>query len=280
MTTTSPSWFDVPRPIHNLFKLFPLQVYAAEPLPARAPGRNRRRAQLYVFASEEGAVQGLPSYNPTCLKWQTYLRIAGLDIDIIPSTNHASPSGSLPYLLPESSDSRSSIPLTGEKISQYAQKYTSIRDRTSPRVDVYLSLLAQSVRPAWLHTLYINPSHTTLLSNLYLPSSPLLRTSLLHTLRSAATSEILKTTRRPLLQPAQLYRDAKTAFATLSTLLGANEWFFGAEEPGLFDAEVFAYTYLILDDSLGWKDDTLARCVANRENLVEHRKRLYERCWG
>lgn len=69
--TQSPEpWFAVPRPIRNLFDLFPLRVLASEELPARAPAAARRRAALYVFADDGEAALGNPSYNPSCLKWQ------------------------------------------------------------------------------------------------------------------------------------------------------------------------------------------------------------------
>ncbi|KID93563.1 hypothetical protein MAJ_10470, partial [Metarhizium majus ARSEF 297] len=276
------SIFAVPRPIRSLFKLFPLRTYEPEPLPARAPDQTRPRAKLYVFSSDEDALRGRPSFNPTCLKWQTYLRMANIQVDLVPSTNHASPSGALPFLLPPTTDSRPDIPLTGTNISHYAHKYSSyssVRESNSPRTEAYLSLIAQSIRPAWLHALYISPRHTPLLARLYLPPSPLVSTPLLHTLRSAATNEILKTTRRPLLLPEQLYSDARTAFQTLDTVLGFDEWFFGANEPALFDAEVFAYTHLILDASFGWQDDALGACLEGCNRLVEHRQRLYEWCW-
>lgn len=64
------SIFAVPRPIRSLFKLFPLRTYEPEPLPARAPDQTRPRAKLYVFSSDEDALRGRPSFNPTCLKWQ------------------------------------------------------------------------------------------------------------------------------------------------------------------------------------------------------------------
>ncbi|OAQ61858.1 mitochondrial outer membrane protein (Sam35) [Pochonia chlamydosporia 170] len=279
-TTTSSSIFTIPTPIRSLFNLFPLQTYDAEPLPARSPSESRTHAKLHIFSIPEDALLNRPSFNPTCLKWQTYLRIANIRTDLIPSTNHASPSGSLPYLLPPSTDSRPDIPLTGHQISQYAQKNSSLRDAPSPKAEAYLSLIAQSIRPAWLYALYLSPTHTSLLTKLYLPSSPLLSTPLLHTLRSAAREEILKATRRHLLLPGQLYDEARTAFEALDTALGKVEWFFGGSEPGLFDAEVFAYTYLILDTEFGWQDDELRDCVGGCENLVAHRRRLYERCWN
>ena len=131
-----------------------------------------------------------------------------------------------------------------------------------------------------LHALYILPSNAPLLSALYLPSSPLLRRPLHHTLHTAATTEILKTTRRALISPSQLYADATEALRALSMRLGEDDWFFGAETPGLFDAEVFSYTYLMLDDALDWQENLLAGCLEQFGNLVRHRKRLYERCWG
>lgn len=58
-------------------------------------------------------------------------------------------------------------------------------------------------------------------------------------------------------------------------LLGEDAYFFGAEEPGLFDAAVFAYTHLMLDDGMmGWAENVLGRYVRRYANLVEHRERI------
>ncbi|TFB06772.1 hypothetical protein CCMA1212_001000 [Trichoderma ghanense] len=117
----------------------------------------------------------------------------------------------------------------------------------------------------------------------YLPPSPILHLPALHALRDAATAEILKTTRcHANISPPQLLADATDALRALSTLLAGDEWFFGRPDPGLFDAEVFAYTWLILDQGFGWAGDfalALEGCLAGLENLVSHRRRLYERCW-
>lgn len=83
---------------------------------------------------------------------QTFLRIAGVDVDLVPSNNHASPSGALPFLLPPSSTSRPSVPLTGAKIHTYARDNAShaIPDISTPRLEAYEALLTQSLRPAWV----------------------------------------------------------------------------------------------------------------------------------
>ncbi|POR36987.1 Uncharacterized protein TPAR_02812, partial [Tolypocladium paradoxum] len=250
--------------------------HARPPAPVRLCRRARgpaRAAELQPVVSEVAADHGAV---------QTYLRIARVDVDLVPSNNHASPSGSLPFLLPSSADARPDVPLTGSKIARYAQDRCSqdLHDISSPRLEVYLALLTQSIRPAWLHALYILPANTPLLAALYLPGNILLRTPLLHTLRTAATAEVLNTTRRPLLSPPQLLADAADAFRSLAALLAEHEWFFAAHAPGMFDAEVFAYTYLILDEGMGWRDDALRTCLAGFPNLVRHSARLYERCWG
>ncbi|KAI9167713.1 Metaxin-1 [Paramyrothecium foliicola] len=283
-------FFAVPAPVRELFKLFPLHVYPAEPLPLRAAdlaSPSSQRPRLFVFSNAVDARDGRPSYNPSCLKWQcttqTILRVAGVDVELVPSNNHASPSGALPFLLPSSPTSYAAVsPLTSSKIGRYAQDHAQdrLRDESHPRLQAYQSLLTQNIRPAWLYALYLLPANDPLLASLYLPSSPFLRLPLRHSLHTAATTEILKTTRRAHITPVQLYTDAAAAFRALSTLLADDEWFFGADGPGAFDADVFAYTYLILDDSLGWQSTELAECLTPFENLLRHRQRLYDMCWG
>ena len=73
-----------------------------------------------------------------------------------------------------------------------------------------------------------------------------------------------------------LYDQAEEAFAALDSLLGDNEWFFGAEKPGLFDASVFAYTHLLLNDGLGkgWLDTRLRDTLMSRQRLIAHRNKI------
>ena len=53
----------------------------------------------------------------------------------------------------------------------------------------------------------------------------------------------------------------------------------GSNEPGLFDAEIFSYTHLILDPRMGiaMTESRLARSLLRYENLVAHRRRVLER---
>ncbi len=73
-----------------------------------------------------------------------------------------------------------------------------------------------------------------------------------------------------------LYSQAEEAFIALDALLGDDEWFFAAEKPGLFDASVFAYTHLLLDDDLGkgWLDTHLRDTLTSRQRLVAHRNKI------
>ena len=109
-----------------------------------------------VGVADDDARHGRPSFNPSCLKWQTLLRIAGVEVELVPSNNHASPSGALPFLIPPTSPtsptSRASVPLTGAKILKYAQGNASnpLPEVSSPRVEAYQALLTQNLRPAWV----------------------------------------------------------------------------------------------------------------------------------
>lgn len=110
--------------------------------------------------------------------------------------------------------------------------------------------------------LYVNLSTT----------SPLVRTALAFQLQQAARDELLKTS--SYIDVAALEGDAQNAFEALSTLLAKDEHFFGRPNPGLFDASVFAYTHLILDEDMGWKHNRLAQLLRQHTNLVQHRERL------
>lgn len=77
-----------------------------------------------------------------------------------------------------------------------------------------------------------------------------------------------------------LHRDCDKAFEALSELLGDDEFFFGKERPGLFDASVFAYTHIFLDESLDWKETKLEEILKQYGNLVEHQSRIIEGWFG
>lgn len=74
-----------------------------------------------------------------------------------------------------------------------------------------------------------------------------------------------------------LFRDAEKAWEALSELLGNDEHFFAEETPGLFDASVFAYTHLLMSESMRWQDKRLANTLANHDNLVRHSERISQR---
>ena len=74
-----------------------------------------------------------------------------------------------------------------------------------------------------------------------------------------------------------LYRNAEQAWEALSELLGDSRFFFEEETPGLFDASVFAYTHLLISDSMQWRDARLTKGLVKHDNLVNHSKRISKR---
>ncbi|CZT44194.1 related to mitochondrial outer membrane protein (Sam35) [Rhynchosporium secalis] len=277
--------FSIPAPIKKLFDLVPVVVYPENPLPQRAP-KSARIPSLYVFSRGQDASAGRPSVNPSCLKWQTYLNISGIDHRLISSNNHASPSGALPFLLPAARTGGSPetlLPVPSNKFVKYATEHGGkVEESNNMRYSAYQSLLDHRIRNAWLFTLYLEPLNFSAVAYpLYVApasSNPIVRASISHQLRNAAESELLKNT--PVIDTDDLYSEADKAFEALSILLGEDSWFFGNDKPALFDASVFAYSQLLLDDDLGWKEKKLCRALRVRDNLVQHRERLVVRYYG
>lgn len=132
-----------------------------------------------------------------------------------------------------------------------------------------------------LYTLYLSPANFQhVAAALYInPSTRFLpvRLALSRTLQAAALAELLTTSST--VSTDTLISDADGAFSALSVLLGNDEWFFGAKEPGLFDASVFAYTYLLID-WMEWREDRLKKTLEEHRNLVEHKDRIVQRFYG
>ncbi|PGH17595.1 hypothetical protein AJ80_04774 [Polytolypa hystricis UAMH7299] len=274
---------SVPAPVKRVFDRFPLATYPPNDVPRRLSNPQHEH-RLYVFIDARGAKHGRPSYNPHCLKWQAYLKFIGINFTIIPSNNHASPTGALPFLLPAASSSGVSadhlVPVPSTKLQKWAieQMHVEEEQQLSIRFDVYASLLDHRIRNAWLYTFYLDQRNFDAIARkFYVNSSTsniIVRAILARQLQQAAKDELLKTS--SYIDVDDIEMEACNAFDALSTLLGPDEHFFGRQTPGLFDASVFAYTHLLLDDSLGWQRNALGKHLSKLENLVQHRQRLLE----
>lgn len=168
--------FSVPAPIKRIFDRFPLVTYPSNDLPHSA-WSDKRGNRLYVFTDAAGARHGRPSFNPQCLKWQVrtrkcsiapvlkyitnliplcvslqaYLRFVGIDVDVIPSNNHASPSGALPFLIP-AHPINNNAPIPSSKLQKWAieQVHCEEEQQLDLRFEVYASLLDHRIRNAWV----------------------------------------------------------------------------------------------------------------------------------
>lgn len=118
---SSSSWITTPAPIRRLFARFPLQVRTAEHLPAtghdcqQARSSDQELSVLYVFNNQDAAATGQPSFNPSCLQHQAWLRIHGVRVKTVASSNHAAPGGALPFLVPARQRQRGYSEKTDEK---------------------------------------------------------------------------------------------------------------------------------------------------------------------
>ncbi|KAI9367809.1 hypothetical protein BJX61DRAFT_268085 [Aspergillus egyptiacus] len=268
-------FFSVPAPVKRVFDRFPLQTYAANDLPHCALS-TRRGNRLFVFVDAGGARRGRPSFNPQCLKWQAYLKFVGIEFEVVPSNNHASPSGVLPFLLPALPVGSGPIP--SSKLQKWAieEVHCEEEQQLNTRFEVYSSLLDTRIRNAWLYSLYLNHENFNAVARpLYVnptTTNSAVRCVIASQLQQAARDELLKIS--PYIDASALEAEAAEAFEALSALLGNKLHFFDRPHPGLFDASVFAYTHLILDQKMGWKYNRLEQLLRQHENLVKHRERL------
>jgi metaxin len=83
---------------------------------------------------------------------QAFLNIAGINHRLVSSSNHASPTGVLPFLLPAASNSlqETSAPITSNKLVKYAEEQgKAVEESSSMRYEAYQSLIDHRIRNAW-----------------------------------------------------------------------------------------------------------------------------------
>ncbi|KAK4175588.1 hypothetical protein QBC36DRAFT_21833 [Triangularia setosa] len=291
---SSPSLWAIPPPLQKLFNHFPLVTLDPNPLPARSQvltSASDTHPTLYVFSSDVDALEGKPSINPTCLKWQTLLRLNHLPFLTLPSSNHASPTGALPFLLPPRN--LSSNPIPSASIPAYISRFTSTKPPIpTPREEAYLSLL-NPLRLAFLYTLYLTPEHSPLLQKFYISpstSSPLLGTVLQSQLSAAASAAVLQSlglhpqTGTGGIDGEELYAEAAEALESLATLLKESPtgWFFGRERPEEFDAGLYGYVGIIMEYMDNTPGGRLGQLVRNAGEgvLVVWWEQIKKEAWG
>ncbi|KAK6526255.1 hypothetical protein TWF694_004862 [Orbilia ellipsospora] len=290
------SMFRAPTFIRTIFDKFPLYSYPVDPSPInsldKTPSEQPHddlfsKNTLYVFSLPGDAQNCSPSFNPACLKWQIYMKIRGVDFRIQSSSNHASPTGSLPFLIVE--PARSSV-VSGRQLAQTvpASKLAQwIEDNAagsvnqvssdSPDYRAFSSLVDRNIRDAWLYAMYVD---NTNLNNITVPkytnSTPLWPVNYLLGLqmRQAALDSLGVNGVGSKVNGEMLYMRANEAWAALSALLGDNKWFFSARDAGLFDASVFAYTHLILTLGLERSGEDLVNGLQQYSNLIDHEQRI------
>ncbi|KAK4200711.1 hypothetical protein QBC40DRAFT_339645 [Triangularia verruculosa] len=294
--SSAPSLWTIPAPLQKLFNHFPLVTLKSNPLPARSQiltSASDTLPTLYIFSSSADALQGKPSINPTCLKWQTLLRLHHIPFLTSPSSNHASPTGSLPFLLPPRTTT-SPHPIPSSSFPAYISRSTNNPHPPppTPREEAYLSLLTP-LRLAYLHTLYLTPPYSPLLKKFYISSSTtsfLLGTILQSQLSTAASAAVLQDLNlHPQSGPGaidldNLYAEAAEALQSLATLLQESPtgWFFGRERPGEFDAGLYGYVGLIMEymDTPEAKLGGLVRQAGGEGVLVRWWGRIRREAWG
>jgi metaxin len=177
-----------------------------------------------------------------------------------------------------------------------AHSSSKIEDSEDLRYEAYASMVNNALRKAWvrwtdrqqsddanqqpqqqLYQLYLHPSNSALVHRLYIKpcsSSSFVQLAISHQLREAAEKELAKTSYSSTISQEDTMREAAKACSAFSELLGEDQWFFGQKQPSMFDASIFAYTHLILDEDLQWGENELGRQVSQHQNLVAHRDRI------
>ncbi|QDS77334.1 hypothetical protein FKW77_005092 [Venturia effusa] len=296
--------WGIPAPLKRLFDRFPLVTYAENELPARSvkiPGREIRSDihtlfdaceggkrlgngdggkgsgkqkddALHAFFSWTDDVEGgvaVASFNPGCLRWQTYLVFRGVRFHVVPSNNHASFPSTLPLLAshPDAGPPFIQPVVPAANLEKWARKTEPV----GMREEVYMSLVEGPIRRAWLYHMYLTPNFELLTVPSYINSqskSFLVRAFTSRELRANAEKALLQY--KPIISEHSIYLEAEEAFKALATYL-EEQMDAGKAPTTLLDAAAFSYVYLLLElKEEVWADRRLVDVVRKFKGLKEH----------
>ena len=170
----SPSLFSIPPPLKLLFDQVPLITYPANEHPIRSSNLlHGLDHKLFIWTSSKGAEHDAASFNPSCLKWQVrssdaisdiltranillkvYLLFHDVRFRTVPSNNHASPSGQLPFVIPgtEKKHPFEGSVVTTTELQRWAKRRDTLPESLKLRHDAYMSLIDGPIRRAWVST--------------------------------------------------------------------------------------------------------------------------------
>lgn len=109
--------------------------------------RVRRRGTRYEHPIPQSAYCTKIELNAKTQS-QTYLRLSSLPYRAVPSSNHSSPSGALPFLIaPENSET-----IPSNKLMQWIKKHGNPpeEDLEDPEIKALLALVETKLRDAWV----------------------------------------------------------------------------------------------------------------------------------
>ncbi|KIW03779.1 uncharacterized protein PV09_05082 [Verruconis gallopava] len=299
-TSSSSSFLTIPAPLKRLFDSTPLIAYEENELPQRSvrPPTRTERQDIHAFfdahvraedkrrgkqkedalhslfswaCRSDGANPKVASFNPSCLRWQTYLIFQGIEFYVVPANNHASFPSTLPILTthPEAGPPLVQPVVNSEGFAKWVRKSQALGNRE----EAYLTLVDGPVRRAWQYHMYLTPNFRAITTKCYIDpqsSSSIVRFFSSRSLQEAAREDLLKT--KPIIDERAIYLEAEQAFVALDTYV--SEGIKSGRSPtSLLDAAIFSYVYLLLElDGSVWMDTRLVDILKKFNGLREHKE--------
>ncbi|RPA84610.1 hypothetical protein BJ508DRAFT_359631 [Ascobolus immersus RN42] len=239
-------WPALPTPIKNFVDKFPLITYAPNTPPLRA--FQPRNVPTLFITSDLPLVDGI-SGDPNCAKYQIYFHFLSVPYSTHPATPAASPTLTLPIILPSSTSktvpiSHKHTPKPIVPTSTRLWTYITSLNRSTrhavplkdPQVAALLALCDTLLYPAWCILTFPDPTP-------FLPflqdHLPLQKSSGAWLGNSQPVREAYSRNADEVLAGARGALDALQEFLLNSG--GWEGWFFGGQEPGVADAAVWGF---------------------------------------
>ena len=227
--------------------------------------------KLYQFASGDG----LPNFSPFCMKIETYLRMSGLDHEVVNFGNtRKTPKGKLPMINDDGkvvADSEIIIDYLYEKYSVNLDKNLTIEQKAIS--SALQAMMDEKFYWTLVYSRWIDPQGWTKVKKIFFSSMPPGMKQIAPTIAQKMVKKQLHGQGIGRHSADEVYKIGQNCLQSLSDYL-ADKPFIQGDQPTSIDACAFAHVASVIKAPM---DSPLKDFTNNKQNLTDYNQRMYEK---
>lgn len=232
-----------------------------------------------------GEAFGLPDPSPFCVKLESFLRLNHIDFRLgdfdIKTTLNKAPKKKMPFVVFENGEAMGDSTLIIDRLSRERNidMEEGLSAQQKAQSHAMRRMLDESTYFCGLYARWIDDAGWAVIKPMFFGDVGLPK-FLANIISKKIRSDVIKSAKGQGIArhtTEEVYDHAISDYQALSDLLGKDQWFFGADKPGLLDIWAHAYVVEMIDPPI---ETSMKKRLLEMDNLVQHARRFHGLVYG